>query len=286
MTTEFDGGPVLGGTFPALIWHDFMISALQIEKERGRTRGATQGLHRPERSRSRSSSTAEAETGRLHHRDDAEPGGPDRPGSRQGRRKSATPGGGSEAATGAPKPAKPEHTASPAPAAPASPEAPSRTVLAGSVRAGVTDTGASAVADGRRQPRGLDQGGSDPARYSGLGRETWRLPPTAKRQGSSTAFVIPIRVPATTWAQPRRLAREDADGPVVEIAAVLGQLDAERLGQLAGPRAEILVAHRSPAGARRARIGSIPSSGSSARIRTAAPTPSASQTALSSAWMP
>jgi penicillin-binding protein 1A len=34
MTTEFDGGPVLGGTFPALIWHDFMISALQIEKER------------------------------------------------------------------------------------------------------------------------------------------------------------------------------------------------------------------------------------------------------------
>jgi penicillin-binding protein 1A len=34
MTTDFDGGPVLGGTFPALIWHDFMVSALQIEKER------------------------------------------------------------------------------------------------------------------------------------------------------------------------------------------------------------------------------------------------------------
>jgi penicillin-binding protein 1A len=34
MTTEFDDGPVLGGTFPALIWHDFMVSALQIEKER------------------------------------------------------------------------------------------------------------------------------------------------------------------------------------------------------------------------------------------------------------
>jgi penicillin-binding protein 1A len=34
MTTDFDGGPVLGGTYPALIWHDFMISALQIEKER------------------------------------------------------------------------------------------------------------------------------------------------------------------------------------------------------------------------------------------------------------
>jgi penicillin-binding protein 1A len=34
MTTDFDGGPVLGGTFPAIIWHDFMVSALQIEKER------------------------------------------------------------------------------------------------------------------------------------------------------------------------------------------------------------------------------------------------------------
>jgi penicillin-binding protein 1A len=34
MTNDFDGGPVLGGTFPALIWHDFMVSALQIEKER------------------------------------------------------------------------------------------------------------------------------------------------------------------------------------------------------------------------------------------------------------
>ncbi len=34
MTTDFNGGPVLGGTFPALIWHDFMISALHIDKTR------------------------------------------------------------------------------------------------------------------------------------------------------------------------------------------------------------------------------------------------------------
>jgi penicillin-binding protein 1A len=33
MTTEFDGGPVLGGTFPALIWHNFMLAALNLEKE-------------------------------------------------------------------------------------------------------------------------------------------------------------------------------------------------------------------------------------------------------------
>jgi penicillin-binding protein 1A len=35
MTTEFNGNPVLGGTFPALIWHDFLTSAVQIDKTRG-----------------------------------------------------------------------------------------------------------------------------------------------------------------------------------------------------------------------------------------------------------
>ncbi|MEY2440753.1 MAG: penicillin-binding protein [bacterium] len=34
MTTEYQGSPVAGGTFPALIWHDFMSSALQAEKTR------------------------------------------------------------------------------------------------------------------------------------------------------------------------------------------------------------------------------------------------------------
>ena len=34
MTTDFQGGPVLGGTFPALIWHNFMTSALGIDTER------------------------------------------------------------------------------------------------------------------------------------------------------------------------------------------------------------------------------------------------------------
>jgi penicillin-binding protein 1A len=34
MLTDFNGTPVLGGTFPALIWHDFMSSALQIDKNR------------------------------------------------------------------------------------------------------------------------------------------------------------------------------------------------------------------------------------------------------------
>ena len=34
MTTDFNGHPVLGGTFPALIWNIFMTNALQIDKAR------------------------------------------------------------------------------------------------------------------------------------------------------------------------------------------------------------------------------------------------------------
>jgi len=30
MTTLYNGGPVEGGSFPAIIWHDFMSSAVQI----------------------------------------------------------------------------------------------------------------------------------------------------------------------------------------------------------------------------------------------------------------
>jgi penicillin-binding protein 1A len=34
MTTDFNGGPVLGGTYPALIWHQFMVASLAIDKAR------------------------------------------------------------------------------------------------------------------------------------------------------------------------------------------------------------------------------------------------------------
>jgi penicillin-binding protein 1A len=35
MKTEYHGGPVAGGTFPAEIWHDFMAAALKIREARG-----------------------------------------------------------------------------------------------------------------------------------------------------------------------------------------------------------------------------------------------------------
>ncbi|MGA2319780.1 MAG: transglycosylase domain-containing protein [Solirubrobacteraceae bacterium] len=43
MTNDFDDGPVLGGTFPALIWHDFMTSAVQIDKTRAEQSSAHSG---------------------------------------------------------------------------------------------------------------------------------------------------------------------------------------------------------------------------------------------------
>jgi penicillin-binding protein 1A len=34
METEFQGGPVVGGTYPAMIWQDFMMGFLELRKER------------------------------------------------------------------------------------------------------------------------------------------------------------------------------------------------------------------------------------------------------------
>ena len=111
-----------------------------------------------------------------------------------------------------------------------------------------------------------------------------RLSAAQKRHGSSTALVMPIRGPATTsTARPAGAAGAMRTGPRARSRAVELQADAERLGQLARARAEVLGALEAAPRAHRARR---PSSGSSARISTAAPTPSGSATALSRAWMP
>ena len=105
------------------------------------------------------------------------------------------------------------------------------------------------------------------------------------RHGSSAAFVIPIRRSTDDLPTSRQAAGglRDHDRPAQQVGAVVLELDAQRLRELAGPRAETLDRAR----ARGARASaSIPSSGSSALISTAAPTPSGSQTAFSSAWMP
>jgi len=131
MSTDYDGGPVLGGTFPALIWHDFMISALGIEKERSEHAASSKRGTGATSSSQSSTSTPEAATPSSTG---AAPGQTTAPTTgagtgKEGTGKSATPGGGSgEAGTGAAGAGggggEHEHAASPAPATP-TPEAPS-----------------------------------------------------------------------------------------------------------------------------------------------------------------
>ncbi len=64
MTTDFNGQPVLGGTFPALIWHDFMTSAVQVEKERAEhARESQAGKHGSHEGEGRTGATTPAEAG-------------------------------------------------------------------------------------------------------------------------------------------------------------------------------------------------------------------------------
>jgi penicillin-binding protein 1A len=148
MTTQYDGGPVLGGTFPALIWHNFMISSLQIEKARAEeaaARAAEKDHKKTSASGRETSSTGNPETAAPSttvttpsHTTAPTPGA----GKESG--KSATPGGGSESSptqptTKTPKAgAEPEHTASPTPATPTpeSPSVPSSPSPTGGVSAG------------------------------------------------------------------------------------------------------------------------------------------------------
>jgi penicillin-binding protein 1A len=106
MTTQFDGGPVLGGTFPALIWHDFMISALHIDKSRAE-QAAAQAAARASGAKAHGQSTQSTTTSPAEE--------------------TATPQAGEEAATerhASPNAGGGEHSSSPAAPVPSSPPAP------------------------------------------------------------------------------------------------------------------------------------------------------------------
>jgi len=117
MTTDFGGHPVLGGTFPALIWHDFMISALQIDKERAEHDSPHAGKSR-EGSSGTSSEAESSSTG-------ASGQGAHTPGAKGTSENSAAGGTGAEAGTHGAK-QSPEHSAAPVTPAPTQ-EAPSAT---------------------------------------------------------------------------------------------------------------------------------------------------------------
>jgi penicillin-binding protein 1A len=72
MTTQFNGGPVLGGTFPALIWHDFMVGAMQAEAQREHERELKRELKLAAHAKGK---TREASEGASEGRSSGEAGG-------------------------------------------------------------------------------------------------------------------------------------------------------------------------------------------------------------------
>jgi penicillin-binding protein 1A len=130
MTTDFEDGPVLGGTFPALIWHDFMVSALQIEKERGEhanpgkegSSGTSSTARSPESATTTPSSTTPPSNGA--------PKAPSAPGA-AGEQGAATPAPSNEHGPAVPSTPTPtpgqEAPSSPAAPAPSTPTSPSPT---------------------------------------------------------------------------------------------------------------------------------------------------------------
>ena len=143
MTNDFDGGPVLGGTFPALIWHNFMTSALQLD------------ANREAESKSGSSSSSSTHSGGSS--EESSPSTSSGQGSTGGSGKGSKPNTGNGAGNGTASPtpsapaehvqATPERTPTPAPSheapstptptpAPSSPQSPSSGSSAGGTEAG------------------------------------------------------------------------------------------------------------------------------------------------------
>jgi penicillin-binding protein 1A len=124
MTTAFNGQPVLGGTYPALIWHDFMTSALTIDKGRAEAAGSKgkkgAGGEGEETSSSGSGETPAPPPASSGGSRSSQGGSPSTGGGGGGGAKSSAPAGGEGGSEGA----TPERSPAPAPApAEASPPA-------------------------------------------------------------------------------------------------------------------------------------------------------------------
>jgi penicillin-binding protein 1A len=118
MTTEFNGKPVMGGTFPALIWHDFMMAALQVDKSRAEQSAAAHpgngGQPGGTTGSGASESTTPSSTGASTPTPSPKAGG-----------KGAPPNGTGKEAAGGPATPSPEHAAAPSTPSTSTPSAPS-----------------------------------------------------------------------------------------------------------------------------------------------------------------
>ena len=132
MTTEFNGGPVLGGTFPALIWHDFMVSALHIDKVRAEEAAAQAAARAAGKRHKPAGSSEEGATSTT--------GGSGEEGSApEHRAQPSGAGGAGEHGSATPAPAAPSAPSSPA--APSAPESASPSPGAGAGSGGNSGSG-------------------------------------------------------------------------------------------------------------------------------------------------
>jgi penicillin-binding protein 1A len=119
MMTDFNGTPVLGGTFPALIWHDFITAAMGIDKARAEEHAASAAGAEPGASQEGSTST-EPGTSSGAGNGSARGAAPSQ--GAKGNAKPSAPGAAEPAPTGAgPEGATPPSTPAPAHETPATP---------------------------------------------------------------------------------------------------------------------------------------------------------------------
>jgi penicillin-binding protein 1A len=115
MTTDFGGKPVFGGTYPALIWHDFMLAALQIDRQRAE--------HSSEARAAKAAAGAQTKSGEAGGA--SEPSSPATGQGEAGARGVASPKTTAPSVQAKEAPATGEHNPAPsAPSAPATPSAP------------------------------------------------------------------------------------------------------------------------------------------------------------------
>jgi penicillin-binding protein 1A len=137
MNTQFNGGPVLGGTFPALIWHDFMTSALHVDKTRAEQAVAQAAARAGGKGHGQSTTSASEET----LPPSSSPSGASQSGEEGAVESHSSPNTGGGGGGG-------EHSSSPSAPAPSSPPAPAAPSPAESSPAPKGGGGASSEATG------------------------------------------------------------------------------------------------------------------------------------------
>jgi penicillin-binding protein 1A len=125
MTTQFNGNPVLGGTFPALIWHNFIVSAMAIDKARAENAAKPKGAKAS--GEGGTSSTGETEINAPSTTSPAPSQSAPPAGAGKESGKSTTPGPGSSESGGGAGKAAPEQTPEPSTPPAASPSPTSAT---------------------------------------------------------------------------------------------------------------------------------------------------------------